>query len=296
MHFLKSKFIKATCAAVVSAVMACTGAFGLYVANITGSNVNFRSSAGGSVVGSLARGTRVAVIDNNGDWYRIAANGVTGYVSGQYICGTSDGDISLGTGVVDCEGNVNVRSQSNTSSEILTSIPDGEQVSVLGVYNNFYKVKYGDITGYIYYPYVYINGRNIASTSRGESATASAMRQQVISYAATFLGTPYVYGGSTPSGFDCSGFTSYVYKNTVRSIPRTSTSQYTGLTQISKSDLMPADLVFFGSNGSVSHVGIYVGDGKFIHSPHSGSSVKYDSLSSGNYSRRYIGATRVIFD
>lgn len=296
-HFLKTKFLKAVFAFAVVTAMACTSSFGLYVANVTRSSVNLRTSASGSVVSSLPKGTKLVVIDNSSSWYRVAVNGKTGYVFGKYVCGTSDGDFALGNAVITGEGSINVRAQANTTSAVVATAAKNTKVAVVGVYNDFYKVKFGKVTGYVYYPYVYINGRATTPISRGTSATAEALRNQVINYAANFLGTPYVYGGSTPSGFDCSGFTSYVYNNTVRSIPRTSNSQYSGLSHVgSMSDLKPADLVFFGSNGSISHVGIYVGNGKFIHSPHTGSSVKYDTLWSGNYNSRYIGASRVIFD
>lgn len=90
----------------------------------------------------------------------------------------------------------------------------------------------------------------------------SAKRTAVLDYAAKFLGVPYVYGGSTPSGFDCSGFTSYVYKNTVCSIERVAQAQFDTTTRVSRDELLPGDLVFFGSSAySISHVGIYVGDG-----------------------------------
>lgn len=107
---------------------------------------------------------------------------------------------------------------------------------------------------------------------------------------------PYVYGGSTPSGFDCSGFTSYVFKNTVGSIPRVAQAQYDATTRVSRDDLLPGDLVFFGSStSSISHVGIYVGSNQFIHAPSTGDVVKYSSLT-GSYATRYQGAGRVIFE
>ena len=118
----------------------------------------------------------------------------------------------------------------------------------------------------------------------------SAKRTAVLDYAAKFL------GGSTPSGFDCSGFTSYVYKNTVCSIERVAQAQFDTTTRVSRDELLPGDLVFFGSSAySISHVGIYVGDGQFIHAPHTGDVVKYDSLS-GSYATRFQGGGRVIFD
>lgn len=106
------------------------------------------------------------------------------------------------------------------------------------------------------------------STAVGSTtvSTSSGTRQSILDYAAQFLGTPYVYGGSSPDGFDCSGFTSYVYKNTASSIARTSSDQRATTKNISRDELLPGDLVFFGSGNSVSHVGIYTGNGQFIHS------------------------------
>lgn len=295
MHSPK-KIIRIVCTAALAASLSSTGAFGLYAAQTTGSSVNLRTTAGGAVMTSLPQNAKIAVIENSGDWYKVAAYGMTGYVSGQYVKGIPDCDFTLGTATVTCETTVNVRSKPSTDSGVLTSVSNGGVVWVIGVENGWYKVTVGDVTGYMAAPYVYINSRMSNGTSRGDSSEASSKRSEVLNFAAQFLGTPYVYGGSTPSGFDCSGFTSYVYRNTVRSIPRTATAQRNALTTVSMSELQPADLVFFGSGGSISHVGIYVGNGNFIHSPHTGSSVKYDNLWSGNYNRRFVCGGRVIFD
>lgn len=290
-----ARLLKVAATATLLTSMACTNAFALYAANTTAS-VNFRQTAGGPIFSSIPKGTRVAVIDNDGNWFRIAVNGMTGYVSGDYIKGMPDCEFSLGTATITGDGSINMRADADTNSDIVTQVPAGSTVAVLGVKGNFYKVQFGESVGYMFEPYVSVDGRMAEQTARNESSDAVATRNKVLDYAAGFLGTPYVYGGSTPSGFDCSGFTSYVYKNTVRSIPRTATSQRNALTNVSMDELKPADLVFFGSGGSISHVGIYVGDGKFIHSPHTGSSVKYDTLWSGNYKRRFVSGGRVIFD
>lgn len=296
MHSAK-KFIKIACAATFAACLTCQGAFGLYAAKTTGSSVNLRATQGGSVLTSLPVNAKVAVIDNDGEWYKVAAYGMTGYIKGNYIAGLPDCDFTLGTATVTCDTSVNVRSAPGTGSEVLASVDNGGLVWVTGVKDGWYKVTVDKISGYMSPEYVYINGEMPKSmTSRNDSSDANGLRQEVLDYAASFLGTPYVYGGSTPSGFDCSGFTSYVYKNTVRSIPRTATQQRNALTNVSMDELKPADLVFFGSNGSITHVGIYAGNGQFIHSPHTGSSVKYDTLWSGNYNRRFVSGGRVIFD
>ena len=112
----------------------------------------------------------------------------------------------------------------------------------------------------------------------------------VVSYAMNFLGTPYVYGGSTPAGFDCSGFTSYVYKQFGVDIGRTTYDQVKRGTVVSKANLQPGDLVFFGSKTSPYHVGIYVGGGQYIHSPRTGDVIKVAPIQGSTYAtaRRII--------
>nr|WP_102716131.1 C40 family peptidase [Paenibacillus castaneae] len=111
------------------------------------------------------------------------------------------------------------------------------------------------------------------------------------------MGSPYKSGGTTSKGFDCSGFTSYVFEKMGIELPRTSAAQAKSGTKVAKDELVPGDLVFFdtvGSNNStVSHVGIYIGDGKFAHSS-SSRGVVTDKLSSSYYESRYVTARRVM--
>jgi cell wall-associated NlpC family hydrolase len=112
----------------------------------------------------------------------------------------------------------------------------------------------------------------------------------VVGIAMGYLGTPYRYGGADPSGFDCSGFVAYVYGQMGISLPHYSGAQYAAGVAVSRNDLQPGDLVFF--NG-LSHVGIYVGGGNFIHAPHTGDVVKISSLSDSWYASTYVGARRI---
>jgi len=106
------------------------------------------------------------------------------------------------------------------------------------------------------------------------------------------LGTPYRTAGTTPNGFDCSGFTSYVFDKIGIDLPRQSSAQYSSGSKVSKDELRAGDLVFFNTNGrGISHVGIYVGNGKFAHSS-SSNGVRYDNLSASYYADRYVGAAR----
>ncbi len=127
------------------------------------------------------------------------------------------------------------------------------------------------------------------------SRSAGTSRSEVLQYAARYLNTPYKYGGATPAGFDCSGFVQYVYKHFDISLPRTAAAQATAGVRVDKANLSPGDLVFFNTEGSgISHVGIYVGNGRFIHSssPNSGG-VIYTSLGESFYSKSYAGARRL---
>jgi peptidoglycan DL-endopeptidase CwlO len=132
----------------------------------------------------------------------------------------------------------------------------------------------------------------LTSTAEASSALPPAPAAKyggVVGIAMQYLGTPYVYGGSSPSGFDCSGFVMYVYAQVGVSLPHNAAAQYGYGTPVDRSQLQPGDLVFFNGLG---HNGIYIGGGSFIHSPHTGDVVKISSLS-GWYSSTWVGARRL---
>ena len=278
----------------LTASMLLPSSLAVYQAKVKADSLYLRSAPGGSVIATLSQGTTVAVTNNSSEWYKVIVDGKEGYVSGSYLTGTTATDFSVGSGKITCSSTVNLRSEANTSSSILTSLSNGTAVTITGVSGGWYKVSVNGKSGYIKADYI---TTSVSSSANMASYSGlSAKRTAVLDYAAKFLGVPYVYGGSTPSGFDCSGFTSYVYTNTVCSIERVAQAQFDTTTRVSRDELLPGDLVFFGSSAySISHVGIYVGDGQFIHAPHTGDVVKYDSLS-GSYATRFQGGGRVIFD
>ena len=117
---------------------------------------------------------------------------------------------------------------------------------------------------------------------------------EVVNYAYKFLGKPYVYGAAGPNAFDCSGLTQYIYNKFGIGLSRTTYTQVGEGTKVNRSDLQAGDLVFFNTEGSISHVGIYIGGGEFIHAPRTGKPVMISSLSDGYYSQKYATARRII--
>ncbi len=132
-----------------------------------------------------------------------------------------------------------------------------------------------------------------APTSTAPTPAASGKGSSVVATARQYVGCKYVYGGTTPSGFDCSGFTSYVYKKFGVNLSRTAAGQYGNGTAVSRSQLQPGDLVMFGKSG-ISHVAIYAGGGTIVHAANSKSGVRTDSLNSRYYNKNYVGARRVL--
>jgi cell wall-associated NlpC family hydrolase len=224
---------------------------------------------------------------------------VTGWASSQYI---SVKDSAIGTAVV-TGSVVNVRESSSTSSSIVAKVEKGDRVSVYSRRSVWYKVKTSSgIVGWISGDYI-----SMASASRGAadqigSAESNASDSdtdtagnKLVQYAKKFVGTAYVYGGSSPSGFDCSGFTQYVYKHFGYSLNRVASSQAGQGKSVSKANLQPGDLVFFTFRSKyINHVGMYIGGGKFIHAASSRiGRVVIENLS-GCYSTYYAGARRII--
>jgi cell wall-associated NlpC family hydrolase len=130
----------------------------------------------------------------------------------------------------------------------------------------------------------------VSASTPGATVAPPSQYGGVVGIAMQYLGTPYVWGGASPSGFDCSGFVMYVYAQVGVSLPHSSFAQWSVGVPVSSSDLQPGDLVFFDG---LNHVGLYIGGGQFIHSPHTGDVVKISSLSESWYAATYVGARRI---
>jgi len=129
-----------------------------------------------------------------------------------------------------------------------------------------------------------------AALATPTAAPPAAQYGGVVGIAMQYLGVPYRWGGADPSGFDCSGFSMYVYAKVGVSLPHHAASQYGMGSPVSKDQLEPGDLVFFNGLG---HMGIYIGGGQFVHAPHSGDVVKVSSLSDSWYAQTWVGARRI---
>ncbi|MGL6107823.1 C40 family peptidase [Romboutsia sp.] len=182
---------------------------------------------------------------------------------------------------------LNVRSGPSANNGIVGKVYTGDSVEILQKDNNgWFKISKADsVTGWVNGKYITTENKNVNSSER----------QQVVDLAYKQIGKPYSWGSSGPNSFDCSGLTSYVYKNSVNvKLPRTSSDQSRFGKTVSKGQLEPGDLLFFGSGSNVSHVGVYVGDSKMVHSPSTGQTVRVDNINSGYYSNRLITAKRVL--
>jgi len=254
----------------------------------------------------------VVLLGKSGEWYKVSYNLQTGYMHSKYLDAATKENAELGYGRI--TGNkVNVRSGPGTSYKSLASAAVGDTAYIIGINNQWFKVIYGSTVGYIRSDYVALTeipyeNRDSKNTplffrggkSTGVTPSASALNRPkptasaIIATAKKYIGVPYVWGGSTPSGFDCSGFVQYVFGAHGISLPRTSKEQYGVGTKVSKANLKPGDLVFFNTEGSgVSHLGIYIGSNQFIHASTS-KGVIITSLSNTYWAPKYYGAKRIL--
>jgi uncharacterized protein YgiM (DUF1202 family) len=190
-----------------------------------------------------------------------------------------------GTGIVTAS-RLNMRSGPSTDYSIIHVLWQGNQVKVIGQISGWYKIQLSDgRTGWVSSAYLQVDSRQQKINT-------------VISTAKSLLGTPYLWGGSSPQegGFDCSGFTQYVYKQVGYSLNRISRDQATQGTNVDRTDLQSGDLVFFSfaGNGVIDHVGIYIGNGQMIHSPKTGDVVKTTDITTSYWQTRMVTARRII--
>ena len=241
----------------------------------------------------LSNGTDLSVIGEEGEFYKVSAAGTVGYAHKDYVIIKDIMNISNGGGVKVTASALNLIAEPSLSAAVIGKLYEGTTAEIIGINSGWLKVNSSAGTGYISPDYVeYIE---LSSASAGQASSNSSLGQQVVDKALSYLGVKYVYGGASPSGFDCSGLSYYVYKQFGVTLNRSSSAQTSNGYKVSKSELMPGDLVFFSSPGSssVGHVGIYIGGGQMVHSVKPGCYVEIDTINSGYYSTYYWGARRI---
>ena len=256
----------------------------------TGSSLRLREepSTSASIVTTLNKGVAVAILADKADgWYKISYNGKSGFVSADYLIVDRD-NLFTTYGRTNGDG-VNVRSAASTDSEVLASVNKGAIVTVNGFENGWYDVtcEYGT-EGYIRSDFL-----DLTSSSTSSSAIAETAMQH--------LGTRYTWGGASAGGFDCSGYTMYIFGQYGYSLPHTASGQWQsgiGAKVYSISELQPGDLVFFNdpsrnAGKACSHAGIYIGNGQHIHASSAKNGVVISDLASGYYNKYFIGGIHV---
>lgn len=286
------------------------------IAFVNASSLRLRSGASSSTatLDYASRNEVVVILGKSGSWYKVNYDLQVGYMHSDYLKVLSREDAELGYGRINGNG-VNVRSGPGTSYSKIAVANLNDKPYIIGINNTWFKVIFGTKIGYIRSDFIdltevpYENNASNKSPlffrggkSTGLAPSADALNgsstnttaDQLIATAKKYIGVPYLWGGTTPSGFDCSGFLQYVFRQNGLSLLRTSKQQYTMGVYVAKNQLQKGDLVFFqtGSNG-ISHVGMYIGNDQFIHAS-SSNGVTISNLSSSYWVRTYYGARRVL--
>ncbi len=259
----------------------------------------------------------VVILEKTGAWYKVLYNLQEGYMHADYLNTAEIENAELGYGQVN-DSQVNMRTGPGTGHKSIGRSQKGEKAYVIGLNKGWYKVIWRDAICYIRSDYLdlteapYENRANpksplffrggwstgtpvSVSTFQGSPNYIGSSHSSIVDTAKKYLGVPYLWAGTTPAGFDCSGFTQYVFRQHGIQLNRTTLDQYKQGVYVSRNALQPGDLVFFQNTyrPGISHVGIYVGDGNFIHAS-SSQGVVITALSNSYWSPKYYGARRIV--
>ncbi len=292
-------------------------------------SVNVRGTADENslILDQIGEGEDVIILeitDNN--WCKVyfGKNYDIGYVSAQYISAGNIvkrkdvaakrnsrlAEVAKAAKITSSGKNIEVKTLPSEECETITTLSDKVNCKVISGGTNWTKiiVSATNEIGYVKTANVSVIAETKAAvakpakaskssaktTESTKSSSASSGGSKLLAEASKYIGTRYVYGGTSPSGFDCSGLVQYSLRKLGVSIGRSASSQYSSGVGVSRNNLQPGDLVFFSRGGGISHVAIYAGNGQVLHAPRAGKSVCYQSLSSLTGSLKYVGAKRVM--
>ncbi len=262
-------------------------------------------SADSSSLGLVLKGCKLKVTGKAGLWWRVEdpTSGQTAYVAGwlssrEPVAPDPPVVVAAATGTgapigicYAAAAQLDIRAGASKSAERIAVAPSGTRMDILAQHGHWLQVRFSNgTTGWVGRGRVRIPEEEQPAPATGGGSTG------VVETAMSYLGAPYVFGGTSRDGVDCSGLVYAVYREHGIGLPRDSASMYGVGSSVGRGNLRPGDLVFFKNTykAGISHVGIYVGSNQFVHSANSGRGVVVSSLGEDYYASRYVGASRVM--
>lgn len=260
------------------------------------------ASTESEILKNLANGVKVEVQNTleNG-WCQVSYEGVEGYVSSKYL--TLEDGVSMAqtpepaaeaapaaeevrTYIQVVDGPLNIRTGPGTDYDRAGSLSTGRVVEFKSLENGWYKIDAG-----------YVSADYVKEVDASQVNAASVKGQEIANYALQFVGCRYVHGGTSPKGFDCSGLTTYVYKQFGYTLNRTCSGQLKNGRAVAMSELQPGDLVIFkrgNTKEAATHVGLYIGNNQFVHASTPKVGVIISKLSDAYYTTGFVGGRRLV--
>lgn len=273
---------------------------------VTADVLNVRSGAGTghSVISKVKQGQVLQVIGQENGWFKVTVNGQTGYVSGDFVTtgGKTGTTVQQGTGTYTVNvSSLNVRTGPATYNAVIGGVTNGTVLNVTGAENGWYKINHNGRTGHVSADFVkFVKGgvNNVTNNVQQpvkdvQKPTTGGNTSSIAGFARSLNGSPYRTAGTTPAGFDCSGFIHYVLNQTGHKGARQTVAGYWS-SKTKTSNPQPGDLVYFQNTykSGPSHMGVYLGNGQFISAETDATGVRISSVSNSYWSKHLLGYTK----
>ena len=279
----------------------------------TGSDVlrlRAKASTKSTILKNLTDGAQVEILNDLGNgWYQVSYEGKEGYVSGKYLTveeapadaaapkavplaaepageAAAPAQEETKTYIQVTDGPLNIRTGPGTGYDRAGSLPTGRVMEFESLEEGWYKISSG-----------YVSAEFVKEIDAAQVNDTAVKGQEVASYALQFVGCRYVHGGTSPNGFDCSGLTTYVYKQFGYTLNRTCSGQLKNGRAVSMSELQPGDIVIFkrgNTKEAATHVGLYIGNNQFVHASTPKVGVIISKLSDAYYTTGFVGGRRIV--